>query len=236
MIFPFYLAMTAGEFAACPPPPKVGWMACHFSCYGLGLSNLPPLLPEASMIILNDRTPVCGHSPEKIIQELKSLLDTQPIACILLDFQRPDNSLTKEIVQTVVAQLPCPVGVSEIYAKDVDCPVFLPPIPPDCPPETYLAPWQQREIWLEMATDGLLLSITKDGCNAQPLPPPKTQHIAFPESSLFCHYEVSVTEKAAQFTLYRTQEDITALLQHLNNLGVTQAVGLYQQFRDFTCL
>ena len=233
MIFPFYLAMTGGEFALCPPPEKMGWMAGHFSCCGPGLSNFPPLLPPESMVILNDSTPVCEHSPKKIVAELNALLDTLSIACILLDFQRPDNPQTKEITKAIVTQLPCPVGVSEIYAEDLNCPIFLPPIPLDTPPETYLAPWQKREIWLELAADALQLSVTKDGCAEQLFSPPDSQSVSFPESTLFCHYEVSVTEEAALFSLYRTQEDIAALLPHLQTLGVTQAVGLYQQFRDY---
>ena len=41
-----FLAMTAAEFRKKEDlPDKIAWMACHFSPYGLGLSNLPQRLP-----------------------------------------------------------------------------------------------------------------------------------------------------------------------------------------------
>ena len=49
-----YLAMTASEFAKADPlPPHVAWMACHFSPYDSGLTNLPRKLPTNSLLILN---------------------------------------------------------------------------------------------------------------------------------------------------------------------------------------
>ena len=75
MAIPLYLAMTAREFRICKTvPANMAWMACHFSPYGTGLSNLPTSLPPGSMIILNDRTPICGHDPELIAAQLKELL------------------------------------------------------------------------------------------------------------------------------------------------------------------
>ena len=42
-----YFAMTAAEIRGCSAlPAGIAWMACHFSPYGTGLSNLPPELPE----------------------------------------------------------------------------------------------------------------------------------------------------------------------------------------------
>ena len=49
------LAMTAAELGAAPLPSHPAWMACHFSPYSTGLTNLPPKLPQDSLLILNDR-------------------------------------------------------------------------------------------------------------------------------------------------------------------------------------
>ena len=47
-----FLAMTAAEIEhSTPLPPNVAWMACHFSPYGAGLSNLPKNLPAGSLLI-----------------------------------------------------------------------------------------------------------------------------------------------------------------------------------------
>ena len=59
-----FLAMTAAEMrniSVCPP--KIAWMACHFSPYGLGLSNMPKDLPSNSLLIVDDYTPPSGHDP-----------------------------------------------------------------------------------------------------------------------------------------------------------------------------
>ena len=74
MPLPIYLAMTAAEFRQNPAiSGKIGWMACHFSPYGTGLSNCPTELPPGSMLILNDRTPVCGHDPALIAAQLAEM-------------------------------------------------------------------------------------------------------------------------------------------------------------------
>ena len=71
-----YLAMTAAEMmGGAPLPGKTAWMACHFSPYSTGLCNLPAALPPGSLLILNDRTPIHGHDPERICRELVVLWD-----------------------------------------------------------------------------------------------------------------------------------------------------------------
>ena len=53
-----FLAMTAAETRNHSVlPPKIAWMACHFSPYGLGLSNLPQRLPPHALLLLDDITP-----------------------------------------------------------------------------------------------------------------------------------------------------------------------------------
>ena len=64
MPIPCYLAMTAAEYARAKElPGRLAWMACHFAPYGTGVVNLPQQLPEGSVLMLNDRIPICGHDP-----------------------------------------------------------------------------------------------------------------------------------------------------------------------------
>jgi len=228
--FPIYLAMTAAEFHSSPVISQpVAWMACHFSCYGTGLSNLPSSLPKGSMLIVNDRTPVCGHDPLRITDQLTEIVDKLRPECILLDFQRPEEAETAAIAEAIVSGLRCPVGVSEGYADTLDCPVFLPPPPLDQPLKLHLQPWEHREIWLEAALDKTTITVTEDGSTFSPgmfSPDPDS---SFREESLFCHYRVETTDASARFHLFRTREDLSSLLEAAESLGVTRAVGLYQE-------
>ena len=152
MAFPQYLAMTGAEYANAPVhPPHLGWMALHFSAYGTGLSNFPPTLPENAMLLVNDRTPISGHDPHLISQQLQQITQEQNCACVLLDFQRPGCLETQAVVEAVLHTLSCPVGVSEHYANGVSSPVFLPPVPLRTPISEHLAPWKDREIWLDLS-------------------------------------------------------------------------------------
>lgn len=61
MGIPFYLAMTAAEFAVCRNlPPQVAWLACHFSSSGPGLTNIPTVLPSKSVLTIDDSQPFCN--------------------------------------------------------------------------------------------------------------------------------------------------------------------------------
>ena len=224
MALPLYLAMTAPEFTACSSlPPHPAWMACHFSPYGTGLSDLPPELGPEAMVILNDRIPPRGHNPGHILAQLERLR----CGCILLDFQRSEDPETAAIVRAVLETSHHPVGVSHQYGKDLDCPVFLPPIPLDVSLEFYLAPWQEREIWMEAAADSLRYTVTAQGSVAGPLPQVPEQGKLDPD--LHCHYRVEVLESRAEFSLWRTREDLNALLEAAETLGVTKAIGLWQE-------
>ena len=225
-----YLAMTAAEIGNCAAlPPNIGWMACHFSPYCTGVSNLPRAMPPGSLLIFDDMTPIHGHDPEYIAAQLTACVEDLSCAACLLDFQRPESQETTAVAKQLVSALPCPVAVSEPYAQDLDCPVFLPPPPPDTPLTDYLQPWQGREIWLEMALGGTILTLTEQGCSRAPLPLGDATGGGFPENHLHCHYSIQSEEDTAQFTLWRTREDLEDLLKEAEALGVTTAVGLYQE-------
>lgn len=229
MALPLYLAMTAAEMQENTPlPSNFAYMACHFSPYGTGLSNLPPWLPENSMLILNDRTPICGHDPALICSQLSDIIEQWQCSGLLLDFQRPGCEETAILAKHLVAVLPCPVGLSALYAESASCPVLLPPPPLDEPLECHLAPWSGREIWLEAALDGLRLTLTAEGCKATPIPFPALSG-GFVEEQLHCHYQIQTYADRAEFILYRTLEDLNALLEEAESLGVNAAIGLWQE-------
>ena len=206
-------------------------MACHYSPYALGLSNIPTQLPKNAMLILNDRTPPLGHDPERIVCQLQELSDTLHYKYILLDFQRQDSPENITVVKALASGLSCPVGVSELYVHDLDCPVFLPPVPPHIPLALHLAPWRGREIWLEAALGGEVITVTDKGSTFSPLPSAELPASAREDPALHCHYHIRTYDDRIDFTLWRTKEDLTTLLSQAEELGVTLAVGLWQELQ-----
>ncbi len=224
MVLPRYLAMTREEIETTPAlPDHPAWMACHFSPYGTGLSNLPPVLPAGSMVILNDRIPIGGHDLRLILNQLQQL----PGDCLLLDFQRPEDPETASLTALILREFQRPVGVSHLYAPKGDCPVLLPPPPPDEPLETYLQPWQGRELWLELGLSRMCWHITPNGAQKRPL-----EHIpaaGMEDRALCCHYRIDPSPQQADFAIWRTREDLDVLLEQAPALGVTRTVGLWQE-------
>ena len=228
-IVPF-LAMTAAEIrnTSCFPD-KIAWMACHFSPYGLGLSNLPKQLPPGSLLIVDDITPPHGHDPVLIAEQLTLCAEKLQCSAILLDFQRLNCPETAALAKHLTGVLPCPTAVSEGYADDLDCPVFLASSAPSVAPKDHIAPWQSREIWLEIGLWGEILTLTQQGCTFTLLPCPDLNRDGFYDPNLHCHYTIETNEKSAGFTLWRNWEDIQKLLEEAETLGVSKAVGLYQE-------
>ena len=225
-----YFAMTAAEIRSNPLlPPGTAWMACHFSPYGTGLSNLPRELPPDSLLILNDRTPIHGHDPERIAGQLADVVTSLGCWGVLLDFQRPGVEETAALVAHLAQALPCPVAVSDWYAREQSCPVFLSPVPLDVALGDYLAPWQGREVWLDLAPNREVITLTEEGAAAAPLPPGTVLEGGLREETLHCHYQIALSDSAATFSLWRTAEDLESLLAEAEGLGVAAAVGLYQE-------
>lgn len=225
-----YLAMTAAEFSCSGTlPEEPAWMACHFSCYGDGLSNLPQTLPKGSMVIVNDRTPIQNHDCDRIVQQLTQLFEALHPTCFLLDFQRPGIAQTAALAQVLTQKLPCPIGVTQHYAQALNCPVFLEPPPLHIPLQEHLAPWKTREIWLEVAAEAEMITVTEEGSHFaltgdMDLPEP-----VFDDPVLHCRYHTRVSNDRAIFHLVRQKPELAQLLKEAEALGVTQAVGLFQQ-------
>lgn len=225
-----YLAMTAAElWRAEKPPEHTAYMACHFSPYGTGLTNRPAFLPTDSMLILNDRTPICSHDPELIATQIVDTVKSLQCGCVLLDFEREGNPETAKLCAQLV-RLPITVGVSAGYAQELDCPVFLPPPPLNIPLDDHLRSWSGREIWLETAPDACRINVTADGSTVSTIPWDSPPDGSFSDPVLYCSYKAHVTQNCVFFDLYRSAQDITDLLLQAEALGVTKAIGLYQQF------
>ncbi len=227
-----YLAMTGAEMGRTGNFPfPVAWMACHFSPYGLGLSNLPRQLPPGSIVMLDDITPIRGHDPRIIAEQLAACVEELGCCAVLLDFQRPGYSQAEAFAQALTKALPCPVCVSSLYAGSLSCPVLVPPAPCHLSLEAHLAPWKGREIWLELSREAEQITLTDRGAAILPCPVPESE--GFREEDMHCHYFIDCSETEARFTLWRTREDQTALLKEAEALGIPCAVGLYQEFSAF---
>ncbi len=222
-----YLAVTAAESRA-SMPENMAWMSCLFSPYGTGISNIPAALPPGAMLILSDLTPICGHDPMRVAEQLTECVSRLDCCGVLLDFQRQGNDETPAMVEHLL-EFPFPVAVSQTYAKELDCPVFLPPPLPHQPITEYLAPWQGREIWLEAALERSAVTVTSKGTSYAPTHQSDTP-LPHHEPELCCHYRLDLRSDTAVFTLGRTKEDLDDLLRQAKNFGVTKAVGLYQEF------
>ena len=233
MVLPLNLAMTPTEIAATPVlPAQIAWMACHFCTGGEGIANIPIALPEGAMLILNDRESCAGHSSDLVAQQLFDVVRQFRCESVLLDFQRPWEPESDAMVQTVLRALPCPVAVTEAYAQGLSCPVFLAPCPPATPLESYLDPWRGREVWLEAGLCQEQITVTKAGTVFTPVFPTQALSGGFYSAQLRCRYTTAVCCDQITFTLFDTPETLEKKLELARSLGVTRAVGLYQELQD----
>ena len=230
MALPLYLAMTASEMSSIDTiPADFAYMACHFSPYSQGLSNVPDSLPKGAILILNDNFPCQGHSPSLVAHQIKEAVTQFQCESLLLDFQRPPAPESEQIVQSIASQLPCSAALPPAYAQNWDGPVFLPPCPLHVPLEEYLEPWKGREIWLEAALCQETITIIKDGPVFTPQFPPEGLEGGFFDEGLCCQYSTHTSLEEISFTLFDTRESLLRKLEKAHRLGVTRAVGLYQE-------
>lgn len=230
MLLPLYLAMTAAEMQAkssCPLP--CAYMACQFSPYTEGITNIPETLPENSILILNDRMSCCGHSADLVAGQLAQAVEQLQCESVLLDFLRPPEPESKAMVEMIIQTLPCPVAVSEGFAKELACPVFLSPGPLHLPLAEHIAPWQGRDIWLEAALCQEEVTVTESGAEFNPVFPTQKLEGGFYDEALRCHYHTTASEHAVFFTLFDTPQSLEKKLELAHSLGIKRAVGLYQE-------
>lgn len=228
MAINIYLAASPAQLSKKEQlPQRIAWMACHFSASSAGLSNCPRWLPPGSLLILDDSSPIQYHVPEQIRRELEDILSKFSCGALLLDFQRPGG----EDMTLALAELPCPVVVTERYAQMTSGPVLLPPVPPYMLPGKHLKPWSGRDIWLELSKDSCAIRLTKAGAElSEECPDVAGRHR---HKELHCRYDIALGAEEAIFRLHRTPEDVLSLLRESEAFGVTAAVGLMQEFPEF---
>ena len=228
MALPLYLAMTREEIDSCPLPANLAYMACHFSVYGKGLQDVPAHLPEGSMLILDDRIPVWRQDPRQVAEELHSAVAEHGCSGLLLDFQRPEEPLMKDIIQSITDTLPCPVAVTEAYAEGVNCAVLLSTPKANVPLIKCTQAWPGREWWLEIAPEVIRYTVTKDASTWEEIQESEEAY-CHQDTRLCCSYRIDIQEDRALFTIGRTHEDLQNLMVQAEELGIQKAIGLYQQ-------
>ncbi len=226
-----YLGATPGEMGKIPSfPGKPAYMACHFSQSGAGLSNLPQTLPQGCLLLVDDSLPPADHDPGLVVKQLGGCVQALGAAGVYLDFQRPGLEVLQKIAAMAQA-LPCPVAISSHYSQGNDLALVLPPVPPGLSLEKHIAPWKDRELWLEVALDTRTLTLTKAGCRESPCPCIPDQ--GFRDERLCCHYRTQAEKDRAIFHLWRTWEDLRTLMTRSGALGIQHHLGLWQELAPF---
>lgn len=217
MDFSLYLAMAPS--GALPRDVGYARFFCPFD------EAVQESLPEGCLPIFTDSAPYRGQAPEEIASRWLPLLQGAP--GIVLDFQRPRQPGLWAFVQGLRPLLPCPIAPVPEYA-DSEGPVFLPPIPPDTPLEEALAPWQGREIWLDLGICTRKLTLTPMGCRSEEWI--SEEAAGFSDDRLCCHYRIEHPEADTfRFLLWRSGPDIASLMEQGRHLGVRRYVGLYPE-------
>lgn len=224
-----FLAQTRREMTE-SSSHRIAYMALHFSPYANGLSNIPAELPKGSLLLLDDSMPPENHDPRIVTEQLTELVNRVAPAGVLLDFQRPATQALKAMAAGIARVLPCPVGVTETYATDLGCPVFLPPPPVNRALEEYLKPWRKQGIYLEIAPECVTVTVTNSGSNT--VPGPIVQGLPLEDKMLHCHYNVEVFPDRAVFTMCRYREDLASLVRKAETMGVLGCVGLYAELQN----
>ncbi len=229
MPLPIYLAMTGAEFQSCVHFPKhCGWMACQFSPYGKGLTNIPQSLPNGSILMLNDQIEPQGHDPEEIVKQLSACCECLDISGVVLDFQKPGYPETDTLCRRIENDLACPVAVTPLYQTHQSKVLFLPPIPADTTVKEYLSPWQDREIFLELSPEAVTLEVSQSGC-IRTMASESSDTFPWADDLLHTHYRTEVDPQYAHIYLKRTVEDQIAMMEEAAQMGVTAFLGLYQE-------
>lgn len=220
MAIKFYLAMMAEEISDFPDLPENSAFIYHI------YPDIFQEIPMSGIAVLTDFFPVQPDLAQSVAQWIRQW----SCEAVVLDFQNPKYEEAEGFVRLLQTYVSCPVVVSEIYAAQMDCPVFLPPLPHHKSLKDHLTPWQGREIWMDLSPLPEQLLLTQQGCSSHydfSLPPCCPVH---ENAHLHCHYSITLEEGCAAFTFWRTDDDLTALLQELEEAGVHHAIGLHQEW------
>lgn len=222
MPIPLFLAMTATEFSFSQKKPEhLAWMSVHFSQSGRGLSNLPPMLPSGSIIILDDQTPWDNHDLEQVCQRMTGLLLRDRAYGLLLDFERepcPETQSLARALSQCCREIGCGIAMPQSYlTENGSC--FCPPLP--CTTTWSAASFPQGPVWLDVTPTAAVATIGSDRvavtpadlweCNAHA----KTC-ATFRDPSLGCFYYSRQAGTEIKVSLFDTPETVYGKLQNLS--------------------
>ena len=217
MVCKSYVAVTPKEIQNASGQ-ALAWMSCRFDPKGKGLTNLPEQLPKGSLILVDDLHPICGHEPNLVTRQLKQLCQRLQPCGIVLDLQRPKSTAACNMVRAI-AQIKN-VAVSEEYARELDCPVFLTaPMGKKLP--GLLTPWKGQEIWLDVPMGQGIMH--QGRFTAQQ----GTALCTWQWDRFLCCGYAKAGENA--YTLCRNKAMLPRLLEEAARLGVTKVLVLYSE-------
>ena len=223
MAFQRILAITEVEIRnQIGPAPPFALFGCHFSPEDGCFVGLADHLPAGCGLVIDDRNPIPA------VDLILPVLEQLSPAYVILDFQRPPDAQSIKLT-TALAQIHKNLVIPPPYAQGLACPLFLPPVPPHIPMAEHLKPWQGREIWLELALDGALITVTPQGSRTHLLPHAQIPEDSYEDSMLHCHYKISQKEDALEFYCVRTRNDIEEMLRPPLPPNLKYAVALYQE-------
>lgn len=229
----FYHAMTAAEWLTAPKLPEMpAWMACHFSPYGTGLSNLPKMLPADALIMVSDRISPAGHDAALMVSQLADLTAAFKPAAIVLDLEAPENDFCRELARQCCKLKNVEVAVASRYAQDLPCSVFLSAAQLWTKPEDWLQPWEGRTIWAESVLQRGLVTVTDEGAAYKELPWEEPEEGLAVDEELQVAYRIRETKDAVEVMLWRGRKELDTWMQMLKGLGISRFLGLYQQLRN----
>lgn len=235
MSIPLFLAFTAEEFSQKVPfPAKTAWMSVHFSPNGSGLTNLPPQLPQGSLILLDDHIQWANHSIERVCQELVTVLQRTESIGLLLDFEREPTAETLLLTKALgrcCKELGVALSAPPKYLLEDDTTLFLSPFPCSIAPEN-IDP--QRKVWLDISPVCHSIRISKDCTIGSPAPYtragiPNSQEVYWDED-LLCNYYSEADGDDIRITLFRDATSAAKLLNRLNPAKIQLAIGLWRDF------
>ena len=222
MAIPVYLAMTPEEIQSVHKIPQnvAYWHSLDF----------PAQPSRDSLLVFTDEEEFRPSNAGIIAEDLVASAKSLHCRGILLDFQHENRHENSALVTELEARR-YPFAASALYAENRNCAVFLPPVPLTATLADYIRPWQGREIWLELAMDGLRIAVTAQDSQEYYLSHASSLNKAHIDWKMHCHYSIETREDTAVFTLWRTKQDIEAMISEVSALPVRLAVGLWQEFQ-----
>lgn len=223
-IGPYHL-MSPGEIHKFSPSAPVAVLLCC-APFSPGLLIGPSRLPKGSVAVFTDRVTPTFHQSGRIAGELKALMKTLHSPALILDWTGELSPWLEELLKQLCGvQLVLPPHL----AGKEDSAVLVPSVV-EKSLEDLLAPWNGRQIWLDMVSSAAQLTLTRNGCEVVPWQASIREGDLYDET-LCCQYRVETAQEEARFYLYETQQTRMKKLEKARSLGVAGAIGLWKDFK-----